>query len=728
MAKAPSRQFCHRAPLAAAAALFLAHCGACEDTGVLALSPAVQVQPLVLDFGEVPLSVRVQGTVTIRSVGDVMLTIERVHLANDQFFRLLSGPAPQLLPSLSDVAQVEATPTQLGLQETLLYIETDDPGAPRIAVPIRLTGVPTPPCDDGNTCTEDIFDAASNSCQHTYADGTACFPADKCVVDAVCSQGVCLGTTKVCDDQSPCTQDYCRQTDGECVFLESPLACDDNNPCTADSCGVGGCEHAALLNGEPCDDGDECSRNDACFSGACVGSAASEGSTCDDHNSCTIGETCQSGVCRGASIIEPAVEGQELFTYNLTEWDSGAFLHRREVSLSDNGVFYGLDHLRLPNNEGLSHVVFAMHQCGSEVYQFSYRPPDAHVLVSYVRRAMQLNTDDRIRMVVGVRQRIEDGFQPQTTTYLLDRQGRVVLSGIQTLGGETGRSLLPDGSHIHGLVWPLTDGPPGEVAPMSNLVVVREDNSGHVLWRHERSSGDWAEFLGVAGPRVLFWASSRFGALDFNTGALVWSQETDAITKEMALSTPLNLGVARTSSQLIGVEILSGQQIFTFPEGFQPDYVPRTDPVIAPDGRILVLMERRDSLGTLALALEWVELDPQGTVLSTKVLDYVFPDWGATRHEDHDDPYPTVADDGVAYVGYGDHFWALDPGGNVRWTLTSTVPNAFTGSVPLLRDDGVLLINRQSRKIIGVKTNGGQMSQTGWASFRHDGRRTNFTP
>ena len=88
----------------------------------------------------------------------------------------------------------------------------------------------------------------------------------------------------------------------------------------------------------------------------------------------------------------------------------------------------------------------------------------------------------------------------------------------------------------------------------------------------------------------------------------------------------------------------------------------------------------------------------------------------------------TVADDGVAYVGFGDAFWAIDPGGSVRWTLTSTIENTYTGSVPLLRDDGILIINRGSRDIIGVRTNGGQMTDAGWPSFRHDGARTNFTP
>ena len=313
--------------------------------------------------------------------------------------------------------------------------------------------------------------------------------------------------------------------------------------------------------------------------------------------------------------------------------------------------------------------------------------------------------------------------------YLLDSAGRVRQSRIQEIGAETGRSLLPDGSHIYGIIWPLNEAIPPEGMPEQNLVIVREDVSGNVLWRHERTSDDWAEFLGVAGPRVLFWARGRFGALDFNTGATVWSEPTQYVADEMALHTGFNLGVLRTQAQIHGVEILEGHPVFDYPAQADFTYVPRTDPVISPDGRILIMMMRWSEDFTQAIGLDWVELTPQGDVVRVTPLPYAFPpDFFETRHEDRDDPYPTVADDGVSYVGYGDQFWAIDPDGAIRWTITSTVESAFTGSVPLLRDDGVLLINEQSRRIIGVKTNGGRMSPTGWASFRHDGRRTKFTP
>ncbi len=713
-----------------AVALFFVRCSGCDDgQGLELLEPQIEVEPLGIDLGEIPMTVRAQQTVTIRSAGKSDLRISAIRLEDNELFDITNQPQVILQPSRSDVVLLQATPSALGIYTGTLVIESNDKDTPVIRVPLRIQAVDIPPCDDNNACTLDTFDAATQTCTHTFSDGTPCEPADKCVLNAICSQGVCLGEPKVCDDNSMCTRDLCRQTDGECIFLPNEVACDDNNPCTVDTCLAEGCEHEALPSGTPCDDEDECTSADACFAGECRGSGAPDGSACDDRDSCTIGDTCFDGVCTGNSIIEPAVEGEQIFQYPLTVWPS-AFLHRREVSLGTDGTFFGLDHLRLENPAGLTHVIFAMNQCGSDVYEFAYRPPDSHVLVRYVRREMQLTDDNQLRVVVGIRQLPENGFDPQTTMYLLDEAGGVQLSRIQELGGETGRSLLPDGSHIYGVIWPIDNGNPAERIPSTqNLVIVREDVAGNVLWRHERATSEWAEFLGVAGPRVLFWSNGRFAALDFNTGALVWSQETQFITKEMALSTGLNLGIARTSNQLIAVELLSGSPVFSFPENGDPTYVPRTDPVISADGRILVLMQRNTADFARAIALEWVELTPAGDVLSVTPLPYIFPeDWGMTRHEDHDDPYPTVADDGVSYVGYGDRFYAIDPGGTIRWTVSSTVPNAFTGTVPLLREDGVLLISEQSRGIIGVRTNGAQMSEQGWASFRHDGRRTNFTP
>jgi hypothetical protein len=389
-----------------------------------------------------------------------------------------------------------------------------------------------------------------------------------------------------------------------------------------------------------------------------------------------------------------------------------------------------MDHLDLGEPApGLAHVIFAFEQCGTPVYEFTYRPPDSHVYVRYVAREMQLDPNNAIRIVVGVRNIEENGFGLLTTTYLLDADASVRSSNIQATGAELGRSLLNDGSHIFGILWPTNDEIPPDGNPEQNLILSRTDVSGALLWKHERAADHWAHFLGVAGPRVLFWARGRFGALDYNTGATVWSEPTLFVSDEMALHTGLNLGIIRAEGQIHAVEILEGHPVFDYPEVTSSTYFPITDPVISSDGRVLFMMVRWDDQNQVGLGLDWVELNAQGDVVRATPLPYAFPpDFGSTRHEDHDDPYPTVADDGVAYVGYGDQFWAIEPDGNIRWTVTSTVENAFTGSVPLLREDGILLINEQSRRVIGIKTNGGKMSETGWSSFRHDGRRTKFTP
>lgn len=718
----------------------------CAGGGVTPSPATIEVSPEILDLGEVFVGVLARGVVTLRNTGTSSLLLEEIALTQG-VFSIEGRPAgPRIAPAASDVVVLTHRPSAVGLHQDRLRVRSDDPERPEVIVIVRLLAVEPPPCDDGNVCTRDYFDTELERCEFEFTDGVSCEPKDRCIIDAVCQTGVCLGRRKTCSDDNACTRDLCRQIDGECVFIEEPAPCEDHNPCTVDLCDADGCRHEPVANGSPCDDGDLCTSGDACFAGACVGTGEPDGSPCDDADSCTVGDLCQAGVCRGTSIVAAAAEGQVIFDYPLVDWPHGAFLHRREVSLRDDGVALGMDHLRLVdaggNTAGLTHVIFTVAQCGSSVYEFAYRPPDAMVTVSFVRREMQLQPDGTLRIVVGVRQLPSDGFEPQSTTYVLDSSGRVMESQQRTAGGETGRSLLPDGSHVFGVVNAISPGPPtGNPEFLSSLAVVRETNTRQILWRHDRTvtpPNYWAEFLGVAGPRVLFWANGNFGALDFNTGSQVWTRPSNYVASEMALSTQLNLGLARVgqrlrNSQILAVNILQGNQVFLFPPNEDEEITIRTDPVISADGRIYFIVQRNDGplAGGRPRSLEWVELTPDGQIAAvTPLSDYVFPaDPLQVLHEDAgDDPYPTLADDGVAYVGYGDHFWAIDPGGGIRWTLTSTVPNAYSGTVPLLRDDGVLIISEGSRKLIGIRTNGGRMIDQGWSSFRHDNRRTNFTP
>ncbi len=721
--------------------------GACQDDpiGFSELRGELVLSPTDADFGEVPLQVEERQTFTLANEGTGSLRVETIAidsgdavegltLSGAGIFRVESFEGAEVLPpGGAREFVVVGQPTEELSYRSRVVVRTD--AGDEVSAILRLLGVPQPPCDDDNPCTENRFDPESNQCVVAFADGTSCQPADRCIINGVCARGVCRGESKVCEDDDVCTRDVCRQSDGQCVFLEDTSRCDDDNPCTVDSCGPDGCIHEPILNGEPCDDGNECTVNDACFGGSCLGADLADGAACDDGDSCTVNTSCVGGSCVGDDVVEIADEGEVVFNFVLPSAGfQRAFLHRREMSLSNDGVLVGLDHRTEPGGS-FQHVVFGMKQCGTSAFEYRYRPPDPNALVRYVRRALQIDTKGHIQVIVGVRQLPENGYRPETTSFELKPDGTLCLPEegdvcrrgrrIKAPGGETGWSLTPDGSQLSGVVVNPND----STDPSRDVfTILREDRDGNILWQHNRLTRNWAELLGVAGPRVLFWSSGRFGALDFATGAQVWSRQTPFIPKEMALSTELDLGLARTGQQVIAVQLLSGDEIFRFPDPIDERYAPRTDPVISSDGRILLMMERYDPSGQ-PVGLEWVELTLEGEVASSTPLPYQHPaDPTLARHEDFfDDPYPTVADDGITYVGYGDSFWALNPGGGIRWTLTSTT-NGFTGTVPLLRDDGVLLLSTTSREIVGVKTNGAAMDTEAWSSFRNDTRRTNYTP
>lgn len=725
--------------------LLLCALAACEDDSgnLQRVRGVIELAPEEVDFGEVALEVTVEREFTLTNGGNGNLTVESLEIdgapsiegltvAGDGVFGIVPYEGPDRLPpGASRTFTLTARPIDVFQYRTLLRVRTDAGEATAV---LRLRGVPQPDCEDNNPCTDSFFDVDRNDCAIEFADGNPCQPADRCIINGICAQGVCLGESKVCSDDSICTRDVCRQADGSCVFIEDLSQCDDDNPCTADACGPQGCVHEPVLNGQACDDGNECTTNDACFGGQCLGASLQDGSACDDGDSCTINTACIEGVCVGDDIVASAEEGDVIFNFVLpSEGFQRAFLHRREMSLSDDGVLVGLDH-RSEFGGSFQHVVFGMKQCGTPAFEYRYRPPGG-ALVRYVRRALQIDAEGRIQVIVGVRQLPENGYRPETTSFELKPDGSLCELGagddcrrgrkIKAAGGETGWSLTPDGSFISGVV--VNPNPDFSDPADDVFTILRETQDGDILWQHNRSTQEWAEFLGVAGSRVLFWSQGRFGALDFANGNQVWSRFTGFIPKEMALSTELNLGVGRAGDQLIGVDLLEGEERFRFPVEPDGSRVPRTDPVISSEGRILFVME--EQVNSVPTGLSWVELSIDGEQLSSTPLPYQYPlDPFDARHEDFgDDPYPTVADDGVTYVGYGDTFWAIDPGGDVRWTLTSTV-NGFTGTVPLLRDDGVLLLSTTSREIIGVKTNGGRMDTEAWSSFRNDTRRSNYTP
>ncbi len=123
-------------------------------------------------------------------------------------------------------------------------------------------------CEDGNSCTNNTC-VPETGCvslpnQVTCSDNNACTEND------LCKESVCVtGKPPACDDQNPCTVDYCDPTAG-CVHVSVPVSCSDNNACT---------------------------ENDACQGSVCVGTPKN----CNDGNACTE-DTCSGGMCSSAAV------------------------------------------------------------------------------------------------------------------------------------------------------------------------------------------------------------------------------------------------------------------------------------------------------------------------------------------------------------------------------------------------------------------------------------------
>ena len=203
-------------------------------------------------------------------------------------------------------------------------------------------------CNDGNPCTEDGC-ITGEGCAYAF-NANPCDDGNGCTIGDVCAEGVCSpGGALACDDSNPCTDDGCDAATG-CSYLANANACNDGNACTnGDACGGGvclpgtgllcdddnpctsdwcdpqtGCVHK--LNSAPCSDGDVCTLDDHCHLGACISSAVLKcddgnlrtddacdwangcqfvpnAAACDDGNACTTGDQCDQGQCKAASLL-----------------------------------------------------------------------------------------------------------------------------------------------------------------------------------------------------------------------------------------------------------------------------------------------------------------------------------------------------------------------------------------------------------------------------------------
>ena len=154
-------------------------------------------------------------------------------------------------------------------------------------------------CDDNNPCTLQYCQPLSGCVTETIQG--ACDDDDECTEDTLCIAGYCAGGVNVeCTDEDACTEDLCDPYEG----CNHPISsCDDDNVCTNDSCVLGeGCTHTIPLS-SACSDPNPCT-DDLCDPIAGCLNIPLNGYDCDDGNQCTIDESCENGICQSPSLVE----------------------------------------------------------------------------------------------------------------------------------------------------------------------------------------------------------------------------------------------------------------------------------------------------------------------------------------------------------------------------------------------------------------------------------------
>jgi hypothetical protein len=200
-------------------------------------------------------------------------------------------------------------------------------------------------CDDGNPCTADSC-LGEDGCVNEPLDAGECMDGNPCTVADHCEAGECVGQLVDCDDDNPCTDDWCNPAGG-CAHGNSTEKCDDGDPCTvADQCADGECSGYAVncdcqadADCKALEDGNLCNGTLVCSTeklpyqcvvdpetvvtcpeptgedafcqqaacdpatGTCSVVPDHEGFACDDLDGCTMGEKCSEGSCGGGSAV-----------------------------------------------------------------------------------------------------------------------------------------------------------------------------------------------------------------------------------------------------------------------------------------------------------------------------------------------------------------------------------------------------------------------------------------
>lgn len=165
-----------------------------------------------------------------------------------------------------------------------------------------------PACVPTSPCAVSHFDPTLERCvEAPVEDGKSCDPGTRCLLDARCEAGRCVGTARTCADDNRCTIDVCYPLTG-CEFLPAP-------PCPGDgACLEGVCDPASGCGLRPREDGSGCGRSvsctevSVCIQGTCVTRDPPDGYVCAEQSPCSGEGRCVNNVCvRSSRPSDPQI-------------------------------------------------------------------------------------------------------------------------------------------------------------------------------------------------------------------------------------------------------------------------------------------------------------------------------------------------------------------------------------------------------------------------------------
>ena len=154
-------------------------------------------------------------------------------------------------------------------------------------------------CDDGNPCTIDTCNQTTHECQFILPNGSCSINSDCSGCNDICTDCTCIDLcAEVNCSTNACLVQECKK--GECITLHTipgccnnNTECDDENPCTTDYCGTDNLCHSFVPDGFCSENWDCTNDNEVCDDCICINLCANV--SCDT-DPCLV-QQCNLGQC-----------------------------------------------------------------------------------------------------------------------------------------------------------------------------------------------------------------------------------------------------------------------------------------------------------------------------------------------------------------------------------------------------------------------------------------------